>query len=135
MFTVPPFSAFSRRLLASATLLLSVAAGCTYSHGEREATPQPCEVSAQSVTYSGVISPIFDAHCRECHGTSVYATKAPGVNFGDYQAINSYFSPSKLLGCIRHDPGFDPMPQGREKLSDCDIQRIEAWIAAGKKNN
>ncbi|MBD2722945.1 c-type cytochrome [Hymenobacter armeniacus] len=126
-------SARLRAALAGVALLaLGAAASCTYSHGD----PAPaCDVARENVTYANVISPIFDAHCRECHGSTVYSVKGGGNNFGDYQAINSYFSPSKLLGCIRHDPGFDPMPQGRPKLSDCDIQRIEAWIAAGKKNN
>ncbi|UOQ98545.1 cytochrome c [Hymenobacter sp. 5317J-9] len=119
-------------LVGAALLALGAAASCTYSHGD----PAPaCDVPRENVTYAKVISPIFDANCRECHGSTVYPVKGGGNNFGDYQALSSYFSPSKLLGCIRHDPGFDPMPQGRQKLSDCDIQRIEAWIAAGKPNN
>ncbi|MBF9223948.1 c-type cytochrome [Hymenobacter ruricola] len=128
-----PLPARLRAALAGAALLaLGLAAGCTYSHGD----PAPaCDVPHENVTYANVISPIFDAHCRECHNSKDYPVKGGGNNFGDYAAINSYFSPSKLLGCIRHDAGFDPMPQGREKLSDCDIQRIEAWIAAGKPNN
>ncbi|MBF9141397.1 c-type cytochrome [Hymenobacter properus] len=127
------FSAQLRLALAGVSLLtLGLAAGCTYSHGD----PAPaCDVPSENVTYSAVVSPIFDAHCRECHGTSVYTVKGGGNNFGDYAAINRYFSPSKIIGSIRHDPNFDPMPQNRDKLSDCDIQRIEKWIAAGKPNN
>lgn len=129
------FSCFRNRLrvvgLGTATALLALAAGCTYSHGD----PAPaCDVAHENVTYSGVISPIFDAHCRECHGSSVAAVKGGGNDFGSYAAINRYPS-SGLLGCIRHDVGFDPMPQGRDKLADCDIQRIEAWIANNKPNN
>jgi len=127
------FSAFIRpALVGTATLLLGLAASCTYSHGD----PAPaCDVANENVTYSRVISPIFDANCRECHSSTNAATLGGGNDFGDYTAINRYFSPTNLLGCIRHDPGFDPMPKGRAKLSDCDIQRIEAWIAAGKPNN
>ena len=127
------FSAMLRPALAGASLLaLGLAAGCSYSHGE----PAPaCDVPSENVTYSAVISPIFDANCRDCHGSTVYSTKGSGNNFGDYAAINRYFSPAKIIGSIRHDPNSIHMPQGRDKLSDCDIQRIEKWIAAGKPNN
>ncbi|MDO7845317.1 cytochrome c [Hymenobacter sp. M29] len=127
------FSALLRPVLAGASLLaLGLAAGCSYSHGE----PAPaCDVPSENVTYSAVISPIFDAHCRECHGTTVYTTKGSGNNFGDYAAINRYFSPAKIIGSIRHAPNAIAMPQGRDMLSECDIQRIEKWIAAGKPNN
>lgn len=134
MFTIRTFSTFSRVALASGAFLLSVAAGCTYSHGDPDPTPQPCEVSAQNVTYSGVISPIFDANCRSCHSTSGAPTVGGGNDFGSYQAINRFPS-AVLLGSIEHAPGADPMPKGGAKLSACDIERIKAWIAAGKPNN
>jgi mono/diheme cytochrome c family protein len=130
-------SALLRPAVAGAALLvLGLAAGCTYSHGDPPAIPAPtCDVATETVTYSKVISPIFDANCRRCHGTAVYASLGGGNNFGDYQALNGYFSPSKLLGCIKQAPGFDAMPKEGPKLSDCDIQRIEKWITAGKPNN
>ena len=119
-------------VLAGAAGLLG-AAGCSYGHGD----PAPigtCDVSPQAVTYGGVVSPIFDAHCRKCHGSSVAALKGGGNDFGSHTAINRYPS-ATLLGCIRHAPGYDPMPQNQAKLSDCDIRRIEAWVANSKPNN
>lgn len=123
------FSVFIRpALVGAAAGLLGLAASCTYSHGD----PAPaCDVANETITYAGVVSPIFDAHCRECHASSVALAKGGGNDFGSYAAINAYPQFS-LLGCIRRDPGFDPMPQGRDKLSDCDIQRIEKWYALGK---
>ena len=122
-------------LLALATGLLATAASCTYEHGERAPLPVvPCDTSAQAVTYAGVISPIFDASCRECHGSSVANSKGGGNDFGSYAAINR-FPTNSLLGSIRHDPGFSLMPLDRPKLSACDISRIEAWVANGKPNN
>lgn len=128
-----PFSAFIRpALVGTAALLLGLAASCTYSHGD----PAPaCDVASENVTYSRVISPIFDAHCRVCHSGAAANVQGAGYDFGNYQGINQYASTTRLLGCIKHLPGYPAMPLGREKLSDCDIQRIEAWIAAGKPNN
>lgn len=132
MFVNTPVTAFFRPLLLStAALLLGLAAGCSYSYGD----PAPaCDIANETITYAGVISPIFDAHCRECHGSSVAAVKGGGNDFGSYQTLSRY-PEGNLLGCIKQLPGFDPMPQGRVKLSDCDISRIEAWIKAGKLNN
>ena len=122
-------SAFIRPgLVGVAAALLGLAASCTYSHGD----PAPaCDVANETITYASVVSPIFDVHCRECHARSVASVKGGGNDFGSYATISAY-PQNSMLGCIRRDPGYDPMPQGRDKLSDCDIQRIEKWYAQGK---
>jgi mono/diheme cytochrome c family protein len=81
-----------------------------------------------------VVSPIFDANCRQCHGAAVYQTLGGGNDYSTYQGIKNQ-SAAKILGSIRHDPGADPMPKGLAKLSECDIARIKAWIDAGQPNN
>ena len=126
--STPSFTSLRLTLVGAAALLLAAAAGCSYSHGDPAPT---CDIANETITYAGVISPIFDAHCRECHATNMAALKGGNNDFGSYQAVASY-PENSLLGCIRHDPGYDPMPQNRDKLSDCDIGRIEAWIKNGK---
>ena len=121
-------------LVGGAALLLGLAAGCTYSHGDPAALLAPCDGTTQTPTYAAVISPIFDANCRECHASNVATTLGGGNVFGDYQSIKRY-SASALLGSIEHTPGYDPMPKGRAKLSACDIERIKSWMAAGQPEN
>ncbi len=117
-------------MIGSAALLLGLAAGCTYSHGD----PAPCDISAETVTYAGVVAPIFEAHCLECHASSTAGTQGGSHDFSDYEGIHNY--PARtLLGCIQHAPGFLPMPQGRPALSECDVLRIKAWIDAGEPKN
>ena len=128
--TQPVFRYFRPVSLGAAALLLALAVGCTYSHGD----PVPCDASAQTATYAAVISPIFDAQCRECHASNVAATLGGGTDFGDYLAIKNYPS-ANLLGSIEHAPGYDAMPKGRAKISECDIERIKAWMAAGELEN
>ena len=126
---------FSSRLKQALVVAAFGVTGCTYSNGDpADATPTPCGITPQSVTYAGVISPIFDARCRECHGTSVATQLGGGNDLGSYQAIKR-FPASSILGSIKHEPGNAPMPKGRAKLSDCEISRIEAWIAAGRPEN
>jgi len=111
-------------------LLAGAAAGCSYSHGP---APNPCN-DPTPATYAAVVSPIFDAGCRRCHGSSAYQTRGGGINLGTYQGIRAVPT-TLLMGCIEQQPGFDAMPKGAPKLSDCDIARIRAWVAAGQPNN
>lgn len=117
-------------LLGGAVALLVLVSGCSYSHGSE---PSPC-VDTTPATYAAVISPIFDANCRQCHGSTVYQTLGGGNDYSTYQGIKNQ-SASLIMGCIRHDANFDPMPKGLPQLSTCDIARIKAWIDAGQPNN
>ncbi|WP_310392388.1 hypothetical protein [Hymenobacter sp.] len=135
MSATSPFSAFFRPvLLGTAVLLLGLAAGCSYSNGGPADLVVPCDATPQAVTYAGVISPIFDTHCRECHATNKASALGGGIVFNDYNDI-AQFPSSTLLASIKHLPTGDPMPKGRAKIPECDILRIEAWMNAGKLNN
>ena len=125
-----PFTYPIRALLGTAILLSVLFTGCNYSHGD---TPAPCN-DPTPVTYEAVISPIFEVHCRVCHGKTVYSTLGGNNDYSDYQGIKKQ-SASLILSCIQHEAGFDPMPKSGAKLSDCDIERIRKWIEAGQPNN
>ena len=129
MFDASSFSGWLRpALLGAATALLGVVAGCSYSHGD----PAPaCDISTETITYAGVISPIFEANCRRCHATAGAASKGGGNDFGSYAAISSY-PQAGLMGSIKHTVSYDPMPKDAPRISDCDIARLEAWYAKGK---
>lgn len=115
-------------LAAAASLL---AGACTYSHGD----PAPaCDVTSRPISYADVVSPIFDANCRECHATDKASTLGGGNDFGNYQTIKQYPNDA-MLGSIEQARGYDPMPKGRARISDCDIARIKSWMAAGKPQN
>ena len=117
-----------RALLGLALALLGAATGCTYSHGD----PAPaCDVAHETVTYKDVIAPIVAANCLRCHGSAVATTQGGSINFSTY-ANFSNFPQASLLGSVRHEPNHPFMPQDGGKLSDCDIQRLEAWYALGK---
>lgn len=127
------FSAFCppwRALSVAATLLLG---GCTYSHGND--TPVPCEDATPALAkFDAVVLPIFEANCKRCHSALVANRLGAGYHLDNYSDISS-FNTNQLLGSIRHETNYVPMPFDGGKLSDCDIRRIEAWVAAGKPRN
>ena len=112
-------------LLAGALL-----AGCAYAHGPE---PGPCN-DPTPVTYRAVVAPIIATHCLECHGGTVYTTLGGNIDFSTYRGLHNQSGPY-LLSSVRHEPGAPPMPRGRDKLSDCDIARLQAWVDAGEPDN
>lgn len=88
-----------------------------------------CDTNA--VSYANTIVPIMNANCNVCHAGS---NPSGGILTNTYQGLNA-FSSATLLGSIRHESGFSPMPNNAPKLSDCDINKITAWINQGKLNN
>lgn len=125
------FLLFSGRTVAGcAVALLALASGCSYSHGTE---PAPCNDKTPA-TYAAVVSPIFEANCRKCHGATVYQTLGGGNDYSDYKGIKKQ-SATLLMGSINHATGYDPMPKGEAKMSACDIARIQAWIDAGQLDN
>lgn len=85
-----------------------------------------------SFTFSGTIQPMFSKYCKGCHNT---ALQSGGYSFDTYQGILVPVQAGRLLGALRHETGYKPMPQGGSKLSDCEIKQIEKWIAGGSPDN
>jgi len=83
-------------------------------------------------TYSGAIAPIVNTYCKGCHNPS---SLGGNIDLSIYAGVKTIAVNGKLMGSITHTTGFIAMPQGGTKLSDCRIQQIQKWIAAGTLNN
>ncbi|MGC8823619.1 MAG: hypothetical protein ACP5PZ_03355 [Bacteroidales bacterium] len=82
-----------------------------------------CDTS--NVSFSQVIMPMIKNNCLSCHsGTSPVLT--------GYDQISR--NATRILGAIKHQPGYEPMPKGGN-LPQCAILQFEAWVNQGKKNN
>lgn len=105
---------------------------CKYnSEEELFGTNAPCDTS--NVTYSNTITSIIIVNgCLNCH-----VGPSPSGNFTltSYADVKAKVDDGRLWGAINHMPGFSPMPQGGNKLTNCEINRIKAWIDAGAPNN
>jgi hypothetical protein len=122
-----------KRILGIAVLVLLIGS-CYY---DKEELLYPVDLNScdtSNVTYAVSISPIVSQYCTMCHGTS-YATSGGGVKLDDYANLKTYAENGKLLGTIKHDTGFSPMPKGGGMINDCNILIIEKWINNGSPNN
>ena len=104
--------------------------GCYYDVEEELYPMLGCE--STDMSYSMDIVPILSANCYECHNA---AANNGNVTLDSYENLITYVNNGKLLGVIRHEPGFPPMPQNRSKLLECNIEKIENWVAEGALNN
>ncbi len=84
------------------------------------------------VSYSSDIVPILDVSCNNaCHNEN---TRFGNVILDSYDNVNTFVLNGKLLGTIKHEDGFSPMPQGG-KLENCEINLVEKWVEEGALNN
>ena len=85
-------------------------------------------------TYSGAIQPLLKKYCYGCHATAA-ASSGGGVVLDTYNGVKTQALNGKLLGDIQHSSGFNAMPLGGAKLTDCQITQVSKWINAGALNN
>ena len=84
------------------------------------------------ITYSQQIFPLIQNKCLGCHSGN---NPGGGLNFSAHAGIQGPALDGSLLGALRHDPGYTAMPLNGNRLSDCDIQLFEIWIAEGAPEN
>lgn len=104
--------------------------GCYYDVEEVIYPNQVCET--EDVSYSQIVVPILEVHCFLCHNQG---SNLGNVTLEGYDNLINYVQNGRLLGAIRHESGFSPMPKGNPKLSDCQIDKIASWIDSGSPNN
>lgn len=119
------------RLIIKCTLatVLFVFNSCYYEN-EEELYPGGCQTD--DVTYSGAVLPIIQTNCYRCHDAQ---NNQGGVTLEGYDKLKFYVDNGRLLGAIRRETGFSPMPQDAAQLSDCSIQQIASWAADGAPDN
>ena len=85
----------------------------------------------ENVTYKQTVAPIISNQCLSCHNSN---NASGGISLEGYENVKKQVDNGKLLGTIKHLPGYKPMPEGG-KLDDCTILKIETWINNGALDN
>ncbi len=101
------------------------------SCGDDEEPMEECETT--DLTYTNYAASILNASCAtsNCHadGNEGFAR----FSLEGYANTSAAVSFGRIVGAINHDDGFLPMPYpiGSEKLDQCDIDKLTAWINDG----
>ncbi len=87
-----------------------------------------------NVGFAARIKPILDGKCVGCHSA---LSPGGGINLSTYAGVYGVATaPSGVfMGAIRREAGFSAMPKTGPRLSQCQIDLIQAWIDQGAPNN
>jgi hypothetical protein len=123
-----------KTFLVAAGICLLIAACSKDSEDNLTTTPPPvpgCDTT--KVTFAGTITPLLGTYgCTNCHsGTS----PSGGFVLTSYNGVKAKVNDGRLFGAINHSAGFKAMPQGGNKMNECDINKFKAWIDRGALNN
>jgi hypothetical protein len=114
----------------AAICLVLLSGGCYYDVEEELYPDTGC--ATDGITYSGFIQPLLEDNCYVCHNA---VSQEGGIVLEGYDHVLVRVTGGDLIGALKHESGFSPMPQNQPKLVDCQIEKIEAWIAEGALNN
>ncbi len=116
--------------------LLSLA-GCYYDNVE-DLYPEVKVTSPEdtvAVTYSGIVQPILQANCYECHDKSNASISGSGIFLEKYNDVKSRALDGSLYGAISWAPFYTRMPFEKAKLPETEISKIKKWIEDGAPEN
>lgn len=104
--------------------------GCT-SDSEEDLFPG-CD--STNVSYSDDISRILEnSGCYNCHNQQ--GVSYNGVIVDYYDGVKAVVDDGRFYNVTHHIPGSPQMPQGGDKIDDCNLAKIRAWIEDGAPNN
>jgi hypothetical protein len=105
---------------------------CYYDHAEELYPAGNCDVS--SVTYSATVSKIMQLNCAlsGCHDAN---TASGGYALDSYNGVAAAANSGALIGAVKHDNNYSPMPQNAAQLDACTINKLQTWVTAGALNN
>ena len=114
--------------------LTAFALGCLLfaCQNNKEEVAETC--STANVTYTATIAPLISANnCLNCHsGTAPQG----GFNLQTYEQVKNKAAETRnnnsvLYGATAHLNGFSPMPKAGQKLNNCELSMLKAWIDNG----
>lgn len=120
------------KLIAAIFAVVLIATQCTY-HNEEDYFSNPVNLcDTTDMSYSMDIVPIFVNNCYACHSGN---NPNGDISVDSYDGLKSAIETGKLLGAIKHERGYTPMPRFAPQLDNCTINQIEAWINQGMPDN
>ena len=125
----------NQKIRVCAFFAVVLAGSCSSENKQALNTTPTTGCDTTNVTFKGTIQSLNNQYCAisGCHTTSALAS---GYDFSSYADVKRAADNGSLLGSIRHDPQFSPMPRGtNDKLSDCEIAKYAKWVADGAPNN
>lgn len=119
----------------SLIVLIALVTGCYYDSEEKLYPQLSTSCDLTNVTFAATVTPILQASCFSCHSNSKAANSGGGIKVQNYADVLTIVKNGKLMGAVNHSSGYQAMPKGGGKLTDCEINQLQKWIDNGTLNN
>ena len=108
-----------------------------YYDNEEYLYPATANCETENMSYSNDVWPVISSICLGCHSGASPGGDIRLENYTDVAAAGAIQAGNfgSLYGAISHASGNSPMPKNSNKLSDCTISKIKAWIDQGMLDN
>lgn len=113
-------------------IIVMVFLSSCYYDSEEYLYPASSECDTMDVTYNNFVAGLMDANCNSCHNPT---SPSGNIVTSDYDNLLLIVNNGKLEGAVNHLPGYSSMPKGSNKLPDCDLDKLNAWLNAGNPEN
>jgi cytochrome c5 len=80
-------------------------------------------------TYNTHVATLMTASCATSGCHDIFG--AGGIKLRNYDEVKTQAGFDRFMKAIKHEAGFNAMPQGKPKLSDDNIKMLECWISKG----
>lgn len=108
-------------------LFVLIFSGCYYDHADEIYPSAACNPTA--ATYALDVAEIMNRNsCNSCHNSSLASGNVRTDTYNDLRVVAEN---GKLWGALNHMTGYVPMPQGANKISQCDLNKIKKWLDSG----
>ena len=122
-----------RKISIFLLLALSLVVHSCYFDSEEELYDGGCDTDF--VTYSENIQRILNRNCLNCHGDNSSQSLGAGIDLEGYDDLKVWVDNGRFFSSVSHDGNASNMPKGGQKLDDCTLDKIKAWIDAGALDN
>jgi uncharacterized membrane protein len=116
-------------------LFILFTTGCYYDNEEKLYAEVSTTCDLTNVTFAVTVKPILQASCYSCHSNSNANSSGGGIKLENYADVQTQAKNGKLMGTVKHASGYQAMPKGGGKLTDCEISQLQKWIDNGTLNN
>ena len=105
---------------------------CYYDKSDKLYPSNSCDTV--KMTYTQNIKPIIQTNCLDkgCHTSS---NASGSIELETYAGVNMVNINNALINSLKYVSGGSKNMPPTGKLSDCDIQKVEAWIRRGAPEN
>jgi len=104
-----------------------------YKDKAQKLYPTVIACDTTNITYTNSVKSILDANCVNagCHNSS---NPSAGYLLDNYNNAILSIPSNKLINAVKYSSGGSKNMPPAGKISDCEINKIQAWINQGSKN-